>query len=273
MRTLFGKALRDGLGLLAGCCAIMFAFGWIHVWVTSQISLADFQFLLGIIPDNLQGLLPVPMAQLSTLPGRISLSYTEPPIFVLASVWAIARGSDSVSGEIGRGTMEMILAQPVRRIDVILSHAAATLLGCATIATVAWSGTAIGLIVTGQNASVSPLDIVPCAVNLFGLGTFLAGVTTLVSACDRYRGRTIGIVGSFYVLQLVVELIGRTVEACRPLRWVTFFAAYQQPRLVTEPDRLVYLLGWYTLILVGLGLVCYFLAAVIFCRRDLPAPL
>ena len=42
-------------------------------------------------------------------------------------MFAIARGSDVVSGELGRGTLEMLLAQPVSRLQVLYTQAAVTL--------------------------------------------------------------------------------------------------------------------------------------------------
>ena len=36
--------------------------------------------------------------------GRISMAYVDPVVVFAATVWGIGRGSDAVSGEIGRGT-------------------------------------------------------------------------------------------------------------------------------------------------------------------------
>ena len=50
--------------------------------------------------------------------------YVHPLVLFSAVIWAIMRGSDCVSGEIGRGTMEMLLAQPVRRTSLYTAHSA-----------------------------------------------------------------------------------------------------------------------------------------------------
>ena len=41
--------------------------------------------------------------------------YEEPMIYMIMTIWCVARSSDVVSGELGRGTMEILLSQPVSR--------------------------------------------------------------------------------------------------------------------------------------------------------------
>jgi hypothetical protein len=55
--------------------------------------------------------------------------------------------------------------------------------------------------------------------------------------------------------------------------YFTFLGAYQPQILVTDHERAWQLSASYNGILLGLGLLAYFAAAVIFSRRDLPAPL
>src|SRR4029079_1228212 len=57
-----------------------------------------------------------------------------------------------------------------------------------------------------------PAYFVAGAVNLFCLGVALAGFSTLVSAFDRYRWRTIGIVVAAYVLSLILKILGLAID-------------------------------------------------------------
>ena len=54
------------------------------------------------------------------------LAFVDPVVVLAATVWGITRGSDAVSGQLERGTMEMVLASPVRRTAVFVTQAAAT---------------------------------------------------------------------------------------------------------------------------------------------------
>jgi ABC-2 type transport system permease protein len=237
------------------------------------------------------------------------------------SLWAISRGSDCISGEIGRGTMEMLLAQPVGRIQVLWSASAITIVGTALLALASWLGVYVGIQTTlveepapaatvtipwfglelpnplakketqlvAMRDRVEAAWFAPAAFNLFSLGIFGAGLSTLLSACDRYRWRTIGIVVGFYLVEMTLKIVGRAAEHLAWLgRW-TFLTAYEPERFVSvavkDPELAwavwmrnaqgVWELGplGYNLILLGLGFAAFAGATVVFRLRDLPAPL
>lgn len=273
MIPLLVKNVREAVWLLAGCCTVMFAFHWLQVWFVGELSFEDFKGIIDRIPEKFQRLFPVPPEQLLGLPGRIAMSYSEPLTLLVISAWSIGRGSDAVSGELGRGTMEMLLAQPVRRIELLVAQGLVTVAGAALIAMSAWLGTFTGINVVVLESPVQPEPYLYCALNLFSLGFFLAGGTTMISSADRYRWRTIGIAGAVFVVQKIVEIIGQSVLRLKWLEWFSFFTAYRPPRFITQPE-IAPQLAWQTCgLLFGMGLAGYCIAAIIFCRRDLPAPL
>jgi ABC-2 type transport system permease protein len=213
--------------------------------------------------------------------------------------------------------MELLLAQPVSRKQVIGTHTAVTLIGVLLLSIIAYAGTHTGISTTMVTEMSKPVEVpllgiqipftggkpmeVPmiekvapesflsAAVNYFALGTFLVGFTTFMSSWDRYRWRTIGITVGFYVISTILELVGLAVDGFQWVKCVTFFAAYEPIRFVSEavihPERewvwivrdgsgVFQALGplSYDLILAGLGLLGMLAGVVIFCRRDLPAP-
>jgi ABC-2 type transport system permease protein len=142
---------------------------------------------------------------------------------------------------------------------------------------------------TPMHLKVDAKQLFPATLNLFSLGVTLAGIATFVSACDRYRWRTIGIVTSLYVVQILLKLIGMASDSWYWLKWLSFLTAYEPEEFVNwsmrDPqmawsftrlgaDGTVVGLGplGYDLLLIGIGLVSYLLAAIVFQRRDLPAP-
>jgi len=101
----------------------------------------------------------------------------------------------------------------------------------------------------------------------------VAGIAACVSAADSHRWRTIGILCGFYVFSILAKLVGRLST---PLEWVGYLSilnAYEPQRLVGDPAASWRLLGLYDGVLLGLGLLAYVIGAVLFSRRDLPAPL
>jgi ABC-2 type transport system permease protein len=239
-----------------------------------------------------------------------------------ASLFAIARGSDVVSGELSRGTLEMLLAQPVSRVQVLVSQSLVTICGLAVLCFATWAGTAAGIYTTQVKEDLPPPAIgipglgiriplafgepekvlvpmsektrpgyfVPGAFNLFCLGVALAGLSALVSAMDRYRWRTIGVVVGVYVVWLVLKLLGQAIAEVAWLQRLSLFTAYEPQKFVSiavhQPQHAWALAMYdargqflepgplgYNLILLAIGGVCYVAAAVAFQKRDLPAPL
>lgn len=327
-RALLRKCLLEAQWLLVACALAMFAFAYVRVWLVSRLAMGQFKVVIDTFREELEKFLPFSVDALFSYTGRIAVIYEEAVIVLCMVVWAIARGTDAISGELGRGTMEMLLAQPVSRLQVLAHQAAVTIGGVVVLASVTWLGTFAGIqtfsakeekpapsiissllrlewpkatkpaekefTYTPLRDKVDARNLLPGAVNLFSLGLFIAALSTLVSALDRYRWRAIGIVVSIYVIQLVFKLVGVATEDWAWLSYVSFFTAYEPQLLVqvtlqhpdeawqfvrttTDPSAKHVLsalapLG-YSAILCGLAAVCYVAAGVRFCARDLPPPL
>ncbi len=272
-RAVWNKAVHEARLLGAACVTLMLVFNWLYVWVSSQVKLGAMEDFIRSLPPGFQNLFGIPVSDVASVEGRIAVGYVDPVVLIATGVWAIARGSDVVSGELNRGTMEMLLAQPVRRITVLVTHTTVTLLGAAAIAAAAFVGTWLGLLTVDLGQTVPIQLFVAPVLNVFAMTAYVAAISALASACDQYRWRTIGIVGSYYVLSMITEVLGRMVPALDWLRWFTFLAAFEPQRMVTEPE-LAWQASWqYDGLLLGLAAAAYVAAAVVFCRRDLPAPL
>ncbi|QDU26116.1 ABC-2 family transporter protein [Anatilimnocola aggregata] len=321
-RILLRKCLAEVQLLFIACALLLFTFCWVRVFIVASLETSAFASIIDKLWENWGRFSPVPLSQLLSYSGRVAIAYDEPVVVFCIAIFAIARGSAAVSGELGRGTMEMLLAQPISRMQVLYSQAAVTVSCLALLCILSWLGTWSGIHtaeVTEQapakSISIPLLDVripipfgprekikipmrervtasnfAPGALNLFCLGFCVAGVTTLASACDRYRWRTIGIVSCLFVLQMIFKVLGRAFDSTSFFEWITIFGAY-------EPQRLVYIAvdlpqyNWalslpsidgrpamtgpltYYITLVTIGTLGYLAAGVVFHRRDLPAPL
>ena len=190
------KNIREARWLLAGCALLMFAFQWLRVWLVSQALLEQLKLIPNLLP-KLEKLLPVPFHQVATRWGGSRPLTMEPLVILIVTVWAIARGLDAVSGEIGRGTMEMLVPgaagapiecaiHPGRGDDRGRGgHCVCRLVWCRGRSEFDRSGRAA----VGQ--PVSALHRQPC----FRWGPRCGHVG--VELGDRYRWRTIGVVYAF----------------------------------------------------------------------------
>ncbi len=276
-RALWYKAIFECRGMLASCVALMFVFHWIFVWITSMVKLGAMADFVRSLPEGMQNLSGVPVQDLATVAGRIGLAYVDPVVLFTAAVWSISRGSDAVSGEIDRGTMEMLIAQPIDRLALLFTKSAVMIGGAALIAAACVLGTWCGLIFVELEEPTFIGPFFPAAINFFCFAVFLAGISTAVSACDQYRWRTIGLVGGFFTLSLILNVMARMVPKLNWLEYFTFFGAYEPQGMIAgmlrnSTDAWMLCLR-YNVVLLGLGAIAFVVAGVVFHRRDIPAPL
>jgi ABC-2 type transport system permease protein len=215
----------------------------------------------------------VPFSEVATYAGRVALAFVDPVVVLAATVWGITRGSDAVSGPLERGTMEMLLAAPVRRSAIFLTQALATTaaaaLLCGVLLASVWTVVALG----PWAGKVAPERFLPAVANVFGLMVCMAGISACVSAADSHRWRTIGIMCGLYVTAILTKLVGRLSGVLGWVGYLSVLNAYEPQRLVGGGPEAWRMLAWYDGILLGIGIVAYLIGAVIFSRRDLPAPL
>ncbi|NBT13488.1 MAG: ABC transporter permease [Planctomycetia bacterium] len=272
--AIWRKTWGDQRVLVLSLVALWTAFPWIYIWLSAQIPMPAFQdVLLRAIPQDWQRLSGVPFSEVATHAGRVALAFVDPVVVLAATVFGITRGSDAVSGPLERGTMEMVLAQPVTRWAVFISQALATVAAAAVLAAVLGGAAASAVALGPWSGKVDPLRLVPAALNVFGLMVCMAGISACVSAADSYRWRTIGIMCGFYVFSILAKLVGRLSSTLAWCGYLSILNAYEPQRLVGDPATAWRLLLAYDAVLLGLGLAAYVVGGWIFARRDLPAPL
>ena len=273
-RAIWNKTWGDQRVLLLSLAALWAAFPWLYILLSAQIEMPAFQnVLLKVIPADWQQLSGVPFSEVATYAGRVALAFVDPVVVLAATVWGITRGSDAVSGPLERGTMEMLLAAPVRRSAIFLTLALATTaaaaLLCGVLLASVWTVVALG----PWAGKVEPVRFLPAVANVFGLMVCMAGISACVSAADSHRWRTIGIMCGLYVTAILTKLVGRLSGVLGWVGYLSVLNAYEPQRLVGGGPEAWRMLAWYDGILLGIGIVAYLIGAVIFSRRDLPAPL
>jgi len=245
---LFKKYLAEGWLLFAGLAIGVIIFSWFRVWIVGELDTAQFRQIIDLLPKDWRKFATVDFDWLVSYLGRTSLTLDEPMLVTLVCAWGLVRGSDVVSGELSRGTMEMLLAQPVSRRQVYLKHAKLTVVGLALLVLFCWAAMSLGIWTTSVEEStypeiripvvdykiplrflpaktetiamaseVNPLAFLPGVVNLFCMGFCFGGFAALCSALDRYRWRTLGIVAAFYFCNAGLKIMGMGSER---LSWV-----------------------------------------------------
>ncbi len=261
-RVLVRKYIGQSMLLFLACAIALFAFAWVRVWVVSLLDMGQFQTILEQFRE-FEKYAPIEFDVLFTYPGRVGMTYDEPIVMLCTVIWCISRGSDVVSGELGRGTLEMLLAQPIRRATLMLSHATVSVLGLAGLCLIVWAGIGVGIQTTTVQESIpAPTMRIPwinveipmtvdepvkqeiplrdrvevatfaaSTFHLFAFGFFLLGLSSMFSSIDRYRWRTVGAVVTVYVVQAVMFGLGKAAQSLDWLLSLTFFSCYKPQKM------------------------------------------
>jgi len=226
-------------------------FCWVRVHVVGEFDTSQFRQIVDLLPKDWRKFATVDFDWLVSYLGRTALTLDEPMLLMLVSGWMIVRGSDVVSGELSRGTMETLCAQPISRNRIYWTHAFWTIVGLIGLVATAWLWMAIGIWTTSVDETfypvmwnipltflepevttiemsdrVNPLIYFPGVVNLLTLGIFLGGFSAWCSSWDRFRWRTLGVVSAFYFVQAGMKIIALASEGFAWMRHLTIFGFY-----------------------------------------------
>jgi ABC-2 type transport system permease protein len=221
----------------------------------------------------------------------VTIGYVHPLMLTVFGVWAIGRSAGAIAGEIDRGTMELLLAQPLARYRVILSHLCVDLVTIPVLCLSLWAGNWLGIYLVnlrdnGPSAAGSPIDPAMFAPALWwvaGLMFAIGGYTMWLSAAGRFRWRVMGVAVFLTLLQFLVQVVGQLWDAVAFLRPFTVYFYYQPQQVILKGAWTVDLAkAWHLdeslpanglAVLLSIGGLGYAMALWTFCRRDLPAPL
>ena len=235
--------------------------------------------------------------------AMLAVGYVHPLVIVILCIWAIGRAGGAIAGEIDRGTMELLLAQPIRRSRIILAHLAVDAVVIPVLCLSMWAGSLVGTelfspFTVSPNVytelkmnppdplkvmSIDATVIFPSLLNIAALLFAVSGYTMWISARGRSRNRVMGLAIIITLGQFVVNLLGQLWDGIGMLRPFTVFYYYQpqhvalQRKWTTDPGT-----SWggspsvdlnVIAVLFMVGLIGYLMALRDFRRRDIPAPL
>jgi ABC-2 type transport system permease protein len=79
----------------------------------------------------------------------LSIGYVHPLIQTILCIWAIGRAASAIVGELDKGTLELLLAQPVPRWRVVAAHLLVDAVVFPLLCLSLWAGTAVGYKLVG----------------------------------------------------------------------------------------------------------------------------
>ena len=177
-------------------------------------------------------------------------------------VYAVVQGVGAIAGEEERGTLGLLLSNPVPRSKVVLHKAAAMTLGVVVGAFALWCG--LLLFAQVNDVSIRVKGLTHGTVSLGLVVLFFGAMSLAVGAATGRRGLSAGLTGGYGVAAYLLNSFIPLVDWLRPARFITPFYYY------SANDPLVRGLSLsHALTLVGASLALVAFAVWAFERRDL----
>jgi ABC-2 type transport system permease protein len=285
--VLVRKLLRDVRVALAVVGLLLGAFQGLWIRITARV-LGDISPFLVSVAENAGKTIKDIEDQVFNGPGQMaraliggeginlqnamdmaSIGYVHPLVQTIFCIWAIGRASGAIAGEIDRGTMELLLAQPLARYRLVLAHLLVDGITIPILCLCLWTGTCAGTWIVGEikpekpdikppqnpilrlflpkpppeteesrqrekeRLAIHPLGFLPALPVVAGLIFAVGGYTMWLSSAGRFRYRVMGYAVVITLVQFLINVLGQMWDVISPLRPLTIFYYYQpQPAIL-----------------------------------------
>ena len=257
--SLFAKTMRDQRWQVAGFGLALAAMSStaVFLWPSVRDTLQNFE-----LPAAVKAFIGTDLS-IATAAGYLSARYFG-WVDVLLIVYAVIQGTGAIAGEESGGTMDLLLAQPITRRDVVLQKVAATVIGGALIIAIGWLGFALSI--PFVRIDVSLADTAIASANMFPITLLFFALSLCAGAVAPSRGVASAIAIGLATGWYFISILANGVESLHNLRYATPFYYYGSgASLVHGID------WWHVGLLLGVSAGLLALTIHAFGRRDVSA--
>ncbi len=254
--------------ILPAWCGIALVVFWMQIAVSAIVhdnaNVRTFLAFLNMLPSIVKTAIGGEMLQSGSMPALLTIGYQHPFVMFLLMLFAVGVPTGLLTGEVQRGTMELILSRPVTKTQVYICACVLTLAGMFALVFVMYVGTAAAVNVYEFNEPI-PLDrFLRIAVNAGLLASTFGAFALLCAASFSRFYSAVGIAVAFLSLNYFVAIIAEWWPRLWFLRRATlFYFVYYSDIWHGWP---LGHMAWLAAIL----LVTAILGGLIWHRRDLP---
>lgn len=259
--TLLRGTLHQRRTAIFWFCTSLVLYSWMMVWFWDQMG-SQLGQMVENYPPELLAMFGGDEVSFATLGGFFQLEYLGLMWMIIIASAVVLFAGKMFSGEIGGGTMELLLAQPLSRAQVAITRVVAfigyaLLLNISTFVPIQLLGGAYQVELSAETFwTVFALGM------LFTLA--IGGFAMLLSSMFRESGRAGAIAAGVLLLFWIADMVGNVSEAAEVLDPVNIVSYWQPGKIIngsSAPAESWWLYGIIAVVtLIG--------SVVIFSRRD-----
>ena len=262
LHSVFLKSLRD----------VRRAFAWWSIGLAGYVVLIvglwpavrdnpALKDLTQSYPEELKAFFSFGGFDISTAEGFLGTELYSLMVPLLLVVAAIGAGSRAIAGEEERGTLELLLGNPISRRRLVLEKAGALATELAGLAAVLFVTLMLATTAAGMDVSIGNLASATASALLLSLA--LGSLAFAIGGATGRRALAIGLSAAAGVAGYLINGLAPLVDAIHAIRWLSpwyHYAAGDPLRTGLSADH--------ALVLAGVAAVAVALAVAAFDRRD-----
>lgn len=261
LRNVFLKTLWDqrrsfvwwGIGLIA---LALYTAG-----LYPSIATPEFEQYMKQLPESVMALLGGSFS-LATAEGYLNAYFFDMMAPLLFALYAIVAGSGALAGEEDRGTLDVLLANPISRVQVVVEKFAALAVGMALVAFFMWFGLAatVGLV----DIELDLWRLAQACLSSALLGLVFGALALAVSGLRGNRGLSGGVAVAAMLISYLIDNYASLVKEIEPFQKLSpFYYANQSRPLFNGLDM------GHAIVLVAISLALLGATLLAFRARDI----
>lgn len=257
LKTIFSKTLFEKRWMTFWWVAIAFV---LIVAIVALFPLFKDSLTIAEVPDSLKSIVG-DTSSYSTITGWLSFQVFDQMVFI-GIILGIIIGGSILAGEESEGTLQSLLALPVKRSQAYWQKFFA--IGCIVAAVTAclFAGSWLGTVLIGETVGLSGLFLSTVMALLVSL--VFTALTYMIGAISGRRGLAGTLVGLFAFASFMITSLAAGISALKYVDYLSPFHYYNKPSPLDA--------GFQTgdaLVLAGATIVLLVIGFVVFVRRDI----
>ena len=266
MLTLLIKTIRKNITTLLVYTIISASFVWMYVamWPSFSKESEQFMELADAYPEAVMKAMGVDiMSMFGSLEGFIAGEHFSIVWPIILIILVLAYASAAIAGEVEKGTIELLLAQPISRLKIFFAKYFSGLV-------------IIAAFILLSNFSVVPFSLLHnvdfrlqnyLAISILGFLFAFAiyGICIMLSSFSSSKGKPMAVTGGLLIIMYALNVFSAFQESVENLKYASFFHYYDFASAAIHNQLDALNLSVFLVV----GIITTIIGAFIFVKRDI----
>ena len=263
LNNIFLKSLRDQRRSLLMWGAYLIAIGVMMALFYPTISkMTVFNQYLSQLPEGMKEMFGGSLVDYTSPAGYFSTELFSLMVPLLLLVFGIGFGANAIGGDEEKGTLGFLLANPVRRQQVVMQKFGVMVSGMFLLGLFFWASLAVTTRV--MNIDISALKLAEATLGAVLLALVFGALAFLSGCIKGNKGMAMGVSSGVAVLTYLLHTLGGLVSGLKNFRFLSPFYHYMEPDTLSNG-----LAPAHILVLVGLIVIFFAVSIPAFIHRDI----